>query len=244
MPVFDVHAHLGAWPFPIQASRIEDIEALMRRCEIRACLVSSTKAIVYDMEEGNADVAAAIAGREGLFGYVVVNPNFLERSCAQLDEYYGRPQFAGAKIHPSYARTPMAADSLRALVAEVARRGRPLLIHCNGGEVAAAARLAAGFPALPIILGHAGFDAWPEAARAAAEQANVYLEFCGTTAHRDKIRGAVDLAGARKVLFGSDLTLLDPGYGLGLIEDSGLDERTTRMILWENARNLFEEWMP
>ena len=44
-------------------------------------------------------------------------------------------------------------------------------------------------------------------------------------------------------MFGSDLTLLDPGYTLGLVQDAGLDEKETEMILWDNAHSLFEEWI-
>jgi len=245
MPIFDVHAHIGVWPFPIPACDIGDVRALMRRFDIGACAISSAKAIVYDMEEGNVETARAIADCEGALGYVVVNPNALERSCAELDRYYVQPKFVGAKIHPSYSRTATGSDAMRALVAEVAERGRPLLIHCGGeSEVAAADRLAADFPRLRIILGHGGAGAWREGAQAAAARPNVYVEFCGSIAHRGKIAQAARIAGAEKVLFGSDLTLLDPGYMLGLVEDAALDQRETEMILWRNARNLFEEWMP
>jgi len=245
MPIFDVHGHIGVWPFPIPACDVSDVQALMRRHGIGACLVSSAKAIVYDMEEGNAELAEAIRDAEGVYGYVVVNPNYLDRSRAELDRYYARSKLVGAKIHPSYSRTPIGANSMRALVAEVARRGRPLLIHCWGeGEVAAAGRLAMEFPSLAIILGHGGGGAWREGAQAAAEHPNLYVEFCCSVAHKGKIAEAVRVAGPGKVLFGSDLTLLDPGYTLGLVQDAGLDEAKTRMILWDNARNLFRKWMP
>jgi hypothetical protein len=50
----------------------------------------------------------------------------------------------GAKIHPSYSRTPIGANSLRALAAEVARRGRPLLTHATIVNLIANTRTSTG----------------------------------------------------------------------------------------------------
>jgi hypothetical protein len=214
----------------------------MDRRGIERCVVSSAEAIVYDMREGNRLLAEALEGQERLLGYVVVNPNYPGESEAELEKYLKNPRFRGVKIHGGYSGKSWSSSEMRGLLAMAARWRKPLLIHAGGeSDVRALAETARALPELPVILAHAGGDGWKEAIGAARQLRNLYVEFSSSAAHRQRISEAVKAAGAEKVLFGSDLTLLDPAVMLGMMEDAGLSEQEQRRVMWDNAVRLFSE---
>ena len=151
-PIIDVHCHLGRWQFPLPDGGAAGLLALMRQAGVDRAVISSAQAIVYDLSGGNRSLAEAIAGHPELLGYVVVNPNYLEQSCRELDRYYALPNFVGAKIHMFYSQDTTRSSSGQALLrggggarqaAENSRRrGRP------GGCAAGAARAGAGLSPL------------------------------------------------------------------------------------------------
>jgi len=236
----DAHQHNGPWPFPGRYGGAGLNLHYMKRQGIAAVIISSTEAIVSDMVAGNAHLAAEIAGHAGLYAYVVVNPNDLALSCQQMDHYYANPQFVGAKIHPSYAGHPLSSPKQAALVAEIATRGRPALIHTWGaGEVRALAALAQRHPQWNVLMAHGGGDAWREAIAVAADTPNIYLEFCCSAVERGKVERAVERLGAARVLFGSDATLFDPCYMLGMYEEAELSPDDLPLVMGQNAIRLF-----
>jgi predicted TIM-barrel fold metal-dependent hydrolase len=240
MSIIDVHGHFGRWPFPITGDTTGNLLELMQRFDIEAAIVSSSKAIVYDMAEGNAELAVALEDTEGLLGYVTTNPNYLADSCREMDTYLPREKFVGVKIHPTYSRCPVDAPAMAELIREIAQRNTVLKIHTFS---AAAARTigaeAARHPNLPVILAHAGGAEARETARAARDYPNVYLEFCCGHAERGKVRHALQSAGIDKILFGSDLDLLNPAFVLGMYEGADLSDSEKQAIYHDNAAKLF-----
>ena len=86
---------------------------------------------------------------------------------------------------------------------------------------------------------HMGGDDWPYALEVAADRPNVLLELCSGLAPVGKIEQAVAMVGADRLLFGSDLTILDPGYTLGTVLGSEISEAEKRSILYNNAKRVF-----
>ena len=130
MRKIDVHAHFGLWPSAIPPR--DPVERLLEGCErenIAYALCSSLLALCYDMQEGNAEMAAAIADHEQLLGYVYANANELEQSVAEMERYLGRADFVGVKIHPRLSAVASNAPRMAALMAEVARLSPLLLMH-------------------------------------------------------------------------------------------------------------------
>ncbi|MEN6544500.1 MAG: amidohydrolase family protein, partial [Armatimonadia bacterium] len=239
-PLIDVHAHYGPWVgLPNPYVGIEDLVGTCERYGIEHICLSSTLAIGYDMAEGNARLAAAIEGREGLHGYVVIHPGYAAESLAQMKEYFQNPQFVGAKLHPKHAGYQIDCDEARPLLEYLVEVGKPLLEHTWFDEMCLATGNAADlFPELVVIMGHMGGDTWEKALEVAAERPNVYLELCSGLSPWGKLERAVALVGAERLLFGTDLTLLEPGYTLGLVTGAVIGEREKRMILYENGKRL------
>lgn len=239
MAIIDVHAHFGEWPFPARALDAPGMLALMDRHGIARAIFSSVLAIVYDMEEGNRRLAETLKASERLFGYVVLNPNFPERSRREMDRYFDHPAFVGAKLHASYSRSPIGSERTQRLIAEVAARGKPLLLHTWGAADIAAVAATTAAEGPPVIMGHAGADAWREGIRAAAENPRLYLDFCSSYAERDKIAQALAGAGAEKIVFGSDMDLIAPSFTLAMFEDTPMSDSQRDAICAANARRIF-----
>jgi len=244
MKVLDVHAHYGRWPFPIASEGTGDILEIMGRYSIEKSVLSSSLAIVYDFTEGNAELAKAIEGVEGLYGYVVVNPNYVEASKGEIDRYMELPKFVGVKIHPAYSGRPLNYRGNFEILDYLAARheGSAVLLHVWGGRstLNEASELAKGFPRLRFLWGHmGGTDSWAEAAEMSLEHDNVWLEICSSTFHSDRLPGAVRIAGPGKVVFGSDFTLINPGIMLGSVRELDISDHEMGLILYGNAAGIF-----
>ncbi|MDH7480862.1 MAG: amidohydrolase family protein [Armatimonadota bacterium] len=239
-PIIDVHAHYGKWPFPMKGTGVDFTLDLMRRRGISKVILSSSYAIVYDFVEGNAQMEKAIEGYPELLGYITVNPNYFDASCRELEKYAKKPNFVGAKIHPAYCRISINSPKTKAMVRKIQEFGLPLLIHTYGaGMPSQAEELAQHCPDRPIIMGHGGADAWREAAEAARRTENLYMEFCSSVLEHNKVRRSIDIAGVDKILFGSDLDLIHPGFIAGIYEEAGLTLEEKEKILYKNATRVF-----
>lgn len=96
---------------------------------------------------------------------------------------------------------------------------------------------------MKVIAAHMGanrYDLGWELARKSNN--NVFLEICSTDIDYDKIRHAVDAAGDQRVLFGTDYSLFDPSYTIGVVESSNLSEREKMYIYRENALRIFTKY--
>lgn len=240
-PLIDVHAHYGGWVgLPNPSTSIDDLLATCRRFNIEHCCLSSTSAIGYDLIGGNERVRQVIEGHRELHGYVVIHPGYPEQSMAQLRELLTLPNYVGAKLHPKHCGYQADAPEARPLLEYVCDLGKPLLVHTWFVEMCEAMGRAADlFPDLTLIMGHMGGDDWPAALQVAAERPNLYLELCSGLSPWGKLEQAIGMVGADRLLFGTDLTLLDPGYTLGSVTGAEISERERRMILYENAQRLF-----
>jgi len=235
MKIIDVHGHLGRWPFPIAAESARDALVLMDRCGIERCIFSSALAIVHDMRVGNQELENEIRGEERLLAYVVLNPNDVAASREEMDTYYQNPQFVGAKIHMAYSRQSSVSDGMRSLLEEVRRRGKPVLIHPSG-DLGALCKACTQTEGLAVIIAHGGGR---EGMEIAARTPNICLEFCSSFPARDKIEEAFRRVDNSRLLFGTDLTLIDPALTLGMVMDAEISDEQRRRMLWDNAAALF-----
>ncbi|MFH8618979.1 amidohydrolase family protein [Streptomyces sp. NPDC017979] len=241
MPVIDVHAHVGRWQFHLTGGDADDNLRQMDRYGIDLQLVSASEAVVFDAVAGNRALRTALATRPRLLGYAVVNPNRIDDSAADLRRCLDTGRFVGAKIHTHYpGRAPGSAQLAEAFDL-VADAGVPLLLHTWGREVELLPDLVSARPGLRVIMGHAGGDAWREAAHAAAACDRLYLEHCRTVTDAGRIAYA-RAAGVpiTRFLFGTDATLVDPALALGVLRDAGLTPGERERVLWRNATELFQ----
>jgi hypothetical protein len=241
MRIIDVHGHWGPWPFHLEVGDVALNLELMDRYGIELQVVSAAEAVVYDAVAGNAKLAEVLQDQPRLYGYAVVNANRLERSAQDLEDCLSTGRFVGAKIHTTYPGVPIGSPLMADAFDMLDEAGVPLLLHTWGTDVAMLPGMLADRPNLRVIAGHAGGDAWREAAKAAVECDRIYLEHCRTVTDAGRITFARSIGvPMEQFLFGTDSTLIDPCVSLGVIRDAGFTEAELEQVLSSNAERLFK----
>ena len=238
-PVIDVHSHLGYWHLPCRDEDYDPVPMLerMRRLGITHSMVSSYESMRYDIAAGNRKVMDAIHGHPELHGYVEIDPWHLDLSCAEMDRYYDRPNVAGCEMELTHIPCPTGSPQVRALMREVARRGKPILFMAASANDAAIEReLALEHPNLSIIHAHGASPDW---CRTVKDAPNLYVEYCYSRPSHHNLREAIDILGPARVVFGSDQTLLSPFGQVGLYRDAIQTDAEAVPILNGNARRIF-----
>ena len=159
MPLIDMHAHWGEWPFGCKPQTVEDLCAMLDRYDISAMLFSSSKAIQYDMEEGNRELFAFLETDPRLYGYVTVNPNLLEQSLEEIRRYSCHPRFKGIKYHPYYTDLAIDSPEMDPIYAFAQEMQFPVLVHAMGNTTCSPLRMIPvnhRYPALRLIGAHTG----------------------------------------------------------------------------------------
>lgn len=251
MKCIDVHCYYGKWPFPIWDMSVDDILGQMDSLQMERCIMMASQGIQYDFVAGNAELAEVIAEHDSLYAYVYINMHYHELSMAQVEKYLGDKKFVGVKYNGEYSRAAASARSNDPVFRHiVSSYDKPLLLHTwglpeHGNPVpyslpSQAMDLALRYPDLNIIMGHMGGTEWMSAIRAAQRAPNLYLDTCCSYADRDKVKVAVDLLGAERVLFGSGMTENNPYMQKAVVLDAGLSALEQEMVLHGNAVRLFD----
>lgn len=237
MKKIDMHGHLGYWAFAIpNCGTVDSLLRLCERYDIERLAASSTQALVYDMQRGNADMAAAADAHEQLLMYVYVNANWLEASCVEMDRYLPEDFAVGVKIHCGYSAVSTSDPRMYELIGEIARRTSLVKIHPGAAQDLAA--FAEAYPELNIIIAHSFSANYPIAISLAREHPNIYLDFCCSHAGRGKVRDALDSIGPAQIVFGSDMDLIDPAFVLGMFEEAQMTEEEARAVYYDNGARL------
>ena len=149
--------------------------------------------------------------------------------------------------------TSLDLDLMKPILTVMEKRGVPLLLHTNetighpypGKGKTPLGRfleLARSCPKLPIVLGHWGggllfYELMPEVAKALT---HVFYDTAASPfLYSKKIYSlGCEIAGADRILFGSDFPLLSPGRYFQEIEESGVKIEDQRKILGQNLARL------
>lgn len=148
----------------------------------------------------------------------------------------------GLKLSPMTHQFSFAGKGLASLVECCDEYGFPVYSHVVYSPGAATAKfiaLARSFPGVNFIIGHMGFGpADREAREAAASMDNVFLE--SSTGNYLALKEAVQMAGADKIIFGSEFPLSHPGVELKKIMLLDLSDDARDKILGINIRQLIK----
>lgn len=237
-PVVDAHGHVGSWAdFFVPQPGPDWLVATNEAIGIDIVGVSHLVAVGRDVLAGN-ELALGLAERyPGRIGVWLVGDPHRPDAPAMLREQLSRPGVWGFKLHPD--THACAADDPRydPVLELAAEAGVPVLVHGQSGSPSAdPARLAAladRHPQVPVLLGHAGLwpDGFDRAARLAAARTNLYLEICGSRLTTRWLERMVAVAGAERVVFGTDACFLDPRTGLGKVRFARLTDIDRAQVL-------------
>jgi hypothetical protein len=67
---------------------------------------------------------------------------------------------------------------------------------------------------------------------------NVYLELSGTYPERGALRKAIDELGPERIVYGTDLDLINPAFCLGVYYEAGMSPEEDSLVMAGNARRI------
>jgi len=237
--IVDAHAHFGV----VLGQRIsgDRFVNIMDRYGISMSCVSSMEAFFHCSEHGN-DVVLDLMRQypERIIGFCVPNPH---REPLKEIQRCLKAGFRGIKLHPWYFRCPLTSSCYMPIFEEAAARDIPVLFHTGGtlkipdfkyASLQMVFSVAKQFPEVNLIMGHMGLERWQEVVEQAVPFKNLYLDIAMSMPHPDRVERAVRAVGAHRVIFGTDMPLLDPAISLGLVQGSTLNKREKELILGGN----------
>jgi len=164
----------------------------------------------------------------------------LSRQCAN-------PLVAGIKLHPVVHEKPFDCKQYNFACEVGAEHGIPLLFHTWGvADIDAISALADRYPKTNFLAGHSGGEAAAVAyaTKMSALRDNLYLDTACSFVWQGAIEYMVRIAGARKVLYGSDAYWNSMEVAIGRVLFAEISEEEKTMILGENALRLYKRIKP
>jgi predicted TIM-barrel fold metal-dependent hydrolase len=237
--IIDSHCHAGKGD---GLTGPWDTAAPLDKYLVRAAQAGISRTVLFaafhsDYAVANREVARIVASRPDLFfGFAFVNAfhdrGRVQRLVRQAVEEFG---FVGIKVHRHDA--PISRE-----ICEAARAfSLPVLYDVMGG-VSVCELLAEEYPDVNFIIPHLGSFADDWRAQVAlidhlVRHPNIYTDTAGVRRF-DILAQAVERAGARKILFGSDGPWLHPGTELAKVRELRLTRRDEALVLGGNFLRL------
>lgn len=240
--VIDFHGHVGRWD---RYGMIDEPAKILHALD----LAGIDQACLFNIFHPDGTTANNLAARfiaqhpTRLMGFAYVSPLMPERMLPELARAIDVLGFPAIKLYPPYTPWPLNEAPWWPIYDFANARGLAIIFH-TGPEPQSLPKfvgeIAPRYPKANFVIGHAGNTPLERAQAIAAAQANpnVYLETCSTFRTPGVIEQLVHEAGADRVLFGSDLALMDPRPQLGKIITAQISDAAKRLILGENARRL------
>lgn len=231
--IIDVHGHIGRLNFsPIWTADAAKLEGMLEWAGVDFCIVSSAKALIYDVHEGDREVVEAVERYPRILGYIVGNPTYPEESLRDLAAVAGNPRLVGCKMHPDYHGYDVDSKECYRFVEKVARHVKLFLFHTSvmaATNFAAAHKilgLAKEHPETKFILGHAAgihlsplYPYHPDYATSIdmigdAGLSNVYIDLANGMifSYPTVFETVVEKLGAERILFASDVPIVRASY--------------------------------
>jgi len=246
--IIDFHAHNGSMDNYGMRERADEMLRAMDAAGVDICCVNN---IFHSRASKGNDCTAAFVRKhpDRFIGILFVTPHYPEEMEAEMVRAVDDLGLRGMKIYPPYFTRTVADPAWEPVFAFAHARRLSILSHTDGtdslvqpnrGEPQMFVAWAKKYPQANIVLAHAGnFATGRKSCIAATRQApNIYIETCSSWREFGSIEELVNGAGEDRVLFGSDLPLMDPRVQLGRYMTSDLSETARRKALGENAARL------
>jgi len=245
----------------IDGIRVIDFHAHAHRQE-RIGMKDDPALMLYAMDSAGIDVACLnhinypdgttsndltarfVAGHPDRFvGFAYVSPTMPERMIPELTRAIDELGFVAIKVYSPTTPWHLNQPQWDPIYQFADERGLAMLFHTGPDPHAYPKYLsdiAPRFPRAKFVAGHSGNtpDERAQAIAAAQSHPNVYLETCSTFRTPGVIEQLVNEAGADRVLFGTDMPLMDPRPQIGKIITARISDEAKQKILGGNARRL------
>lgn len=237
--IIDAHVHMG--PISYFRAGPDNLIRWADRAGIDKMIVSHLDAIFYDMRAGNDALGAAIrAHPDRIIGYASFTSAYFGKAVLdEIDRCVETYGMRGLKIYSANKRS-VAEPQMFPIVEHAAELGLPILAHAHAREVSTLARQV---PAATILIAHLGegftdTNMW-QTLHMARECPNVILDLTCSQIYAGMVEASVEAVGPERVVWGSDMPLLEPEVQIQKVYAAKIDETTRQLILGGNAARLF-----
>ena len=216
-----------------------------------------------DARRGNDRVARAVTARPDRFvGVAYVTPRYPDEAMSELERCFDVLGFRFLKLYPDYLGKPIDDPDYSPIFEWADERGIVIMSHsfyqpsegaaASGGNRYGGSRgneltrpdrfvaLAQRYQRVSWVLAHSGNGRPGQEQAIAAARAcpNIFLETCTSLAEHDTIELLVDGAGEDRVLFGSDMPLMDARFAVGRVVTADISDEAKVKVLGLNAMKL------
>lgn len=244
--IIDCHIHLqgtGIEPGLIESADMLGVDQLCASSLGRKWSYEPTPEVFI---EANDDVARCMRKyRNRILGFAYLNPVYLDESLAEMRRCIEEIGMSGIKLWvAAYAND----KRVFPIVEKAIEYGVPILQHAwhkatgnlpHESMPTHVADLARRYPEADIIMAHIAGD-WERGIETVAACPNVYVDTSGSIIEAGMVERAVDVLGARRVLFGSDAHGVDLPVAVAKIRDAEIFDVAKEMILGENMQALLD----
>lgn len=252
--IFDCHVHLPSpgldltWEWDNFTPDVESAIDYLQRCGVDKILANSVRGELAssadEMRAANDEIMEIAAGYpEYILPACLINTNFHQESLDELRRCRDELGIVWIGELCGYASgytydTPAFSEAMQ-LADELG-----MIVHIHNDDAQDMDRLCSQFPDIHFVLAHLGDspDEVRERIELTARHPNLYLDICGHGYQRMGIlEMAVRVAGAERVLYGSDFTINDPAGVIARLDKSNFDSETRAKILGRNLTRLLAE---
>jgi hypothetical protein len=239
--IVDAHVHIG------KSTRLQidvDGEHLIRMADkigLQQICCTDLTALFYDMHEGNKLLFGEMKRfPDRIIGYASLHSTrFGTEALDELDRCANDYGMRGLKIY-STPQMSIAEPATIPILEKTVQLGFPILAHATPHECE---YLMTAVPECKLMMAHAAAQPfahgdWNRAIMAAKRFPNLYLETASSTIDTGFLETCVRELGAEKIIFGSDIPLLDPYLQLSKIRDTNIESDQLDKILNGNILRL------
>jgi predicted TIM-barrel fold metal-dependent hydrolase len=235
--VIDFHGHSGRMD---NVGMVDNPELMLRAMDAAGIDLACLFHIFQPDGTTSNDINARFIARhpDRFVGFAYVSPMMPEGMVPELNRAVDQLGFVAIKLYPPYTPWPFNESRWDPIYTFANERRLAIIFHTNRPRYLG--DIAPRFPKANFVAGHSGntWEARAEAIAAAQAHPNVYLETCSTYRTPGVIEQLVNEAGADRVLFGSDMPLMDPRPQLGKIITADISDDAKQMVLGGNASRL------
>ncbi len=239
--IIDAHVHIG------KSTRLQieaDGELLVRTADelgIDRIFCTDLTALFYDMEEGNRLLFEEMRRYPGrIIGYASLHSTrFGQKALDELERCRHDYGMRGLKIY-STPEASIAEPAMIPILQKCVELNFVVLAHTTPAECE---YLMEAVPECRFMMAHAGGQPfakgdWNRAIMAAQRYTNLYLETASSTIDANFVETAVRALGPEKIIFGTDMPLLDPWTQVAKIRETKLTAAARDLIFGGNIARL------
>jgi predicted TIM-barrel fold metal-dependent hydrolase len=247
MKIIDIHTHSGAFPHSKKSKakydhlgeNMKDFNADLDKDNVSHCFITSVTALLDEVSKGNATTFSDAETDPRLYACAYYDPHHTEQSIMEIEKYLSNPKFVGIKSRPAMENVPFSDRTYRMLAEVSVKIDKPLFIHCGPPADAIAIAETAYETKAKIVMVHACFAKYIEAATAVKKVENVFIEPVSSAYYPGKIRAILNIIGHERLMFGSDYGLLSRARVIKTYEEAKLTDVEYEAIFRTNAMRIF-----